>query len=52
MMYYGSQSCGQRNKRCRLTSLKRKVQSLLSSRGCSEKGESRSAGTLTAFFAN
>ena len=52
MMFYATQSCGPRSRHYRLTSSKRKGQSLLSSRGCSEKGESRGAGTPTAFSAN
>lgn len=52
MMCYATQNCGQRSRRYRLTSSKRKGQSLLSSKGCSEKGESRSGRTLTAFSAN
>ena len=49
MMCYATQNCGQRSRRYRLTSSKRKGQSLLSSKGCSEKGESRGAVTPTAF---
>lgn len=52
MMCYATQSCGLRSRHYRLTSSKRKGQSLLSNKVCSEKGESRSAGTLTAFYAN
>lgn len=52
MMFYATQSCGQRSRHCRLTSSKRKGRSPLSNKACSEKGESRSAGTLTAFYAN
>ena len=52
MMCYATQSCGQRSRRYRLTSSKRKGQSLLSNKVCSEKGESRGAATPTAFYAN
>lgn len=39
MMCYATQSCGPKNRHCRRTSSKRKGQSLLSSKVCSERAK-------------
>lgn len=49
MMCYATQSCGLRSRHYRLTSSKRKGQSLLSSRGCSKKAKAALLVAATAF---
>lgn len=49
MMFYATQSCGLRSRHYRLTSSKRKGQSLLSIRGCSKKAKAALLVAATAF---